>query len=316
MEELILPRALESAERILVAGAGGGFDVYAGLPIYERLRRLGKQVWLANLSFTNVAGTDAKQLGRALWAVDPTSAGSDAYFPERVLARFLAARGDRSTVYAFDKTGVAPIREAYDQIVAMHDIDAIVLVDGGTDILMRGDEAELGTPTEDATSLAAVSSLTTPVATRMVMCVGFGIDAYHGVCHSHWLDNVAALTHDGGFLGAIALRREMPEAQLYLDAVDASEVATPSRPSIVNGSIASAIVGKFGDRHRSERTRSSTLFINPLMTLLWAFDLDAVARHNLYLHALANTETEWDVQMLIQAFHQRATKRPRVPFPH
>ena len=49
-----MPRALESAERILVAGAGGGFDVYAGLPIYERLRRLGKQVWLANLSFTAV----------------------------------------------------------------------------------------------------------------------------------------------------------------------------------------------------------------------------------------------------------------------
>ncbi len=107
-----MPRALEDAERILVAGAGGGFDVFAGVPVYERLRRLRKEVWLANLSFTYLGGTEAKHLGGALWAVDASTSGGDAYFPERALARFLAARGDPSTVYAFDKTGVAPVREA------------------------------------------------------------------------------------------------------------------------------------------------------------------------------------------------------------
>jgi len=54
MDELRLPASLERSRRVLVAGAGGGFDVYAGLPIYERLRRLGKQVFLANLTFTNL----------------------------------------------------------------------------------------------------------------------------------------------------------------------------------------------------------------------------------------------------------------------
>jgi hypothetical protein len=315
VDELRLPRALESAERILVAGAGGGFDVFAGLPVYERLRRLGKQVWLGNLSFTYLGGTEAKHLGGALWGVDASTSGGDAYFPERALARFLSARGDPSTIYAFDKTGVAPIREAYERLVEMHAIDTVVLVDGGTDILLRGDEAGLGTPSEDATSLAAVSSLAS-VPTKIVMCVGFGIDAFHGVCHAHWLENVAALTRAGAFLGAIALRREMPEVQMYLDAVDAGDAATPTRPSIVNGSVASAVAGHFGDHHRSDRTRSSTLFINPLMTLLWAFDLDAVARQNLYLRALADTESIWDVQTLIDEFHRRVAKRARMPFPH
>ncbi|MFF7988525.1 hypothetical protein ACFZDG_01885 [Kitasatospora xanthocidica] len=36
---------------------------------------------------------------------------------------------------------------------------AVLLVDGGTDILMRGDEAGLGTPEEDMASLAAVAGL-------------------------------------------------------------------------------------------------------------------------------------------------------------
>ena len=52
MDPLRLPSILENCSPILVAGAGGGFDVYAGLPVYERLRSLGKDVFQANMSFT------------------------------------------------------------------------------------------------------------------------------------------------------------------------------------------------------------------------------------------------------------------------
>ncbi|GAA2431002.1 hypothetical protein GCM10010433_34350 [Streptomyces pulveraceus] len=47
---------LESAERVLVAGAGGGFDVYAGLPLALSLIHQGKHVHLANLSFSALEG--------------------------------------------------------------------------------------------------------------------------------------------------------------------------------------------------------------------------------------------------------------------
>lgn len=314
MDDLRLPAALERSERVLVAGAGGGFDVYAGLPIYERLRRLGKQVFLASLSFTYLGGTNARRVMPALYAVDAETTGEDGYFPERTLARFLARRGEGIMVHAFEKVGVGPVREAYAHLVRTLDLDAIVLVDGGTDILLRGDEANLGTPEEDMTSLAAVAALDVP--TRLVTCVGFGVDAFHGVCHANWLENAAALTADGGFLGATALLARMPEVRLYLDAVSDAEAATPGRPSIVNGSVASAIEGRFGDHHRGRRTRGSQLFISPLMSLLWAFDLPAVARQNLYLDRLATTETVWDVRMAIEAFHGGLRVRPREPIPH
>src|SRR5262249_36666637 len=100
------------------------------------------------------------------------------------------------------------------------------------------DEAGLGTPDEDMTSLAAVSRLSVPQA--LVMCLGFGIDSYHGVCHAHFLENVAALTRGGGFLGAFSLLPEIPEAQAFLSAVACAQARTPDRPSIVNGSIAAA----------------------------------------------------------------------------
>lgn len=164
------------------------------------------------------------------------------------------------------------------------------------------------------TSLAAVSALDVP--TRIVLCVGFGVDAYHGVCHANWLENVAALAADSAFLGSTALLKSMPEVRVYLDAVNAAELATSRQPSIVNGSIASAIEGRFGDYHRNERTRSSTLFINPLMSLLWAFDLAAVARRNLYLERLEGTETIWDVHLAIEGFRETVRQRPQMPIPH
>lgn len=316
MDQLVLPRALAKAERVLVAGAGGGYDVYAGLPLYFALRRAGKAAFLANLTFTYLGGTDATLLTPALAVIEPGTAGGDAYFPERALARFLAGRGEPDPqVYAIDKTGLEPVREAYALLVERHAIDAIALVDGGTDILMRGDEAGLGTPAEDMVSLGAVAALE-GVASKLLFCVGFGVDAFHGVCHAHFLENVAALSAEGTFLGGMALTREMPEGRAYLDAVAHAEAETPGHPSIVNGSIASALEGHFGDHHRTERTRSSELFINPLMCFLWAFELPAVARRSLYLHHLRGTRSIWDVQRVIEGFRRGLATRPRRMIPH
>ncbi|MGW6575679.1 hypothetical protein ACWGAN_26430 [Streptomyces sp. NPDC054945] len=51
---------LADAESILVTGAGGGFGVYAGLPLALSLMHRGKRVQLANLSFSMLAGLPAE----------------------------------------------------------------------------------------------------------------------------------------------------------------------------------------------------------------------------------------------------------------
>ena len=43
---------LANSENILIAGAGGGQDILAGLPLFFTLRDLGKTVHLANFSFS------------------------------------------------------------------------------------------------------------------------------------------------------------------------------------------------------------------------------------------------------------------------
>jgi hypothetical protein len=306
---------LSSASSVLIAGAGGGFDVYAGLPLAFALRALGKQVHFANLSFSELERLDLDDwVAPDVAAVGPDSAGSDDYFPERTLARWLREQGLPSTVYAFPRTGVAPLAVAYQALVDHLSVDAVVLVDGGTDILMRGDEAGIGTPEEDMTSLAAVAMLTR--VQRLVVCLGFGIDAYHGVCHTHVLENLAALDRAGGYLGALSIPSASAEARAYLDAVAHAQTATPLRPSIVQGQIAAALRGEFGDVAFTSRTAGSELFVNPLMSLYFTVDLPTLADSVGYLDHLRDTRTMVEVALVIEGYRDEVVRRARHAFPH
>jgi hypothetical protein len=183
MSELRLPSALENSQCVLVAGAGGGFDVYAGLPIYERLRSLGKKVFLANLSFVCLGDTNAQSLTQALYAVEPTTTGADVFSRAHLGAVSFSPWGECQG-FAFEKMGVRPVREGYTHLVQSLNLDAIVL----RDPLHRHAEGcrchpSTSTPAEDMTSLAAVAAINVP--TRIVACVRFGVDAYHGVCHAN-----------------------------------------------------------------------------------------------------------------------------------
>lgn len=302
--------ALQDARGVLVAGAGGGFDVYAGLPLYFALRDAGTPAHLASLSFTKL-----DRIGLDSWlepdvaAVVAATSGPRDYFPERTLATWLA-----TTVYAFPRLGVQPLRAAYRVLVEHLGVDTVVLVDGGTDILLRGDESGLGTPEEDMTSLAAVAGL--DLRTKLVTSLGFGVDAHFGVNHSEVLENLAALDRDGAYLGALSIPSGSREAELYRQAVEDSHAATPKRPSIVNGQIAAALRGDFGDVQFTKRTAGSRLFVNPLMAVYFTVELDALARHNLYLDRLEDTRTPREVALRIEAFRETVTRRVARAFPH
>jgi hypothetical protein len=110
--------ALAPARSILIAGAGGGFDVYAGLPLALALWHTGVQVHLANLSFSQLELVDTDTWATEnVAAVTPQTASPDWYFPERTLARWLAAHDLPPTVYAFPPLGVQPLRAAYRYLI-------------------------------------------------------------------------------------------------------------------------------------------------------------------------------------------------------
>jgi len=289
---------LSKARSVLLAGAGGGFDVFAAIPLFLALRGQGVEVHLCSMSFTALTRVEVDWVAPGVARIDADSP-SLPYFPERTLARWLRDRGIETSIYCFPCEGMEPARAAYAHLAATHRADAVVVVDGGSDALLRGDEFGLGTPVEDIVSVGAADSTGLPL--RMLVSVGFGVDFFHGVCHAQVLRAIADLARVGGYWGAIGLVRGQPEVEAYLDLVD-HLLRDAGGSSIVSASIADAIKGHFGDHHSTSRTAGSTLFINPLMGICWFFDLAAVARRVLYLDRIRDTGTWADVRRRIDRF--------------
>lgn len=305
---------IDSAQNILIAGAGGGYDIFCGLPLFFGLTNLGKNVHLANLSFATLPdGMD--RISESLVKVTFSSPSPSTYFPELHLSRWFKERqGENVPIYCFERTGLVPLVGAYRHLADLLAIDTVILIDGGTDSLLRGDEEGLGTPEEDAISIIAVSELN--VQKKFLACLGFGVDHFHGVSHAHFLQAVAELTKTGAFLGMFSLTKEMPEVEKYRAAADYVFKALPGAESIVSSSILSAISGEFGDFHTTSRTEGVELWINPLMSVYWSFQLSQVSERILYREHLKVTKNFEEVRCAIRDFRaQLSFLRPAQHIP-
>jgi Protein of unknown function (DUF1152) len=209
-----------SIRTVLLCGCGGGFDFVHSLALYPELVRLGKAVVLGSYSFGDPRriGGDApvvfEEAGAVVKRVTAASVPDPYYGPEVHACSFLDGRYPGSSphsAYAYYARAftVPLLRRLYGQLVREHAVDAAVLVDGGSDSLMAGDEEGLGDPIEDAVSVAAVASLG-GLRLKALISVGLGADRYNQVSDAASLRAVAELTRAGGFLGALGLEPDGP----------------------------------------------------------------------------------------------------------
>lgn len=311
---------LADSQSILIAGAGGGFDVFAGLPIYFTLKDMGKTVHLANFSFTDfplaeIVGT-LDVVIETLLAGAVGKLGRDIfYYPEGYLAQWFAEQGEDVPVWMFARMGVVPLRKCYETLVEKLNLDAIILVDGGVDSLMRGNEEGMGTILEDSISLAAVEGLDVPV--KLLASIGFGTEVEEAVCHYHALDNMAALIKMGAFRGSCALAPQMWAFQQYERACRYVWEQPNHSKSHISTRIIPAANGEFGGHQMYPDDGHYGGFISPLMALYWFFDATAVAQRNLIIDLIRETLTADDArQILMRYWVNTPVKRRRQTIPY
>jgi hypothetical protein len=279
-----------NCKNLLIAGMGGGFDLFCGLPIYFELQKRGQTVHLANFSFSDVVGfSGGTRLTPTLVGVDADYDRFAIYFPEVYLAKwFKETRNEDVTIWTFEKTGTRPLLKNYQTLIEHLEIDGILLIDGGVDSLVRGDEEETATLIEDAISLHVVNELN-EIPVRLLGCIGFGVERH--LTYAQILENIADLTKAGGYLGSCSLIPQMPAYQLYEEAVLYVQGQPTQDSSVINSSIISSVRGEYGNHHLTKKTRGSRLKISPLMGQYWFFELSAVAEQNLYLPQIRDTHT-------------------------
>lgn len=315
---------LEGSRRILLAGCDGGFDVFGALPLYFALKAEGREVHLASLSFSfpDLAlpilslqpGWRERILTPNLVLVDADTPEFAPYFPELFLSRWFRSRGEEVPLWCFPVSAARPLAASYRVLVERLGLDAVVLVDGGSDSLMRGDEEDLGTSSEDVASLVAVDSLDLPV--KLLACIGFWADWFHGISHGRALEATAELAAAGGYLGLFSLLDTMPEARLYREDCAYVFERMPGNESIANTSILSALEGRFGNWQTLERTKKGRLWISPLMSAYWCYRLSAVTGRMAYPRdRLAETIGIMDLARVIIETNRSGPRRPRVEIP-
>jgi hypothetical protein len=310
---------LSASQDVLIAGAGGGFDVFIGLPLYFTLRALGKAVHLANYTFCDMSIVNRISEPEVL--VDNLVVGARGdirhpfYFPEGYLAQwFKEVRDETATVWMFANTGVAPLTRAYERLARHLGIDAVILVDGGVDSLMRGDEERPGSLIEDTISLAAIEPLDIPV--KILACLGFGTEVEERLGHHHALENMAALASEGAFWGSCALTAQMEAFQLF-EAAARYVWEQPHHPvSHISTRIIPAVHGEFGNHHMYEDNSRENLYISPLMSLYWFFDANAVVRRSLLADVLRPTDTKQEARKNFVATRQEWRIRPHRAIPY
>lgn len=237
---------LDGCRSILIAGMGGGFDVFCGLPIFLELEQRGYDVHLANLSFSDIAGlNDGEQLTDTLTGVSYDMQGAFDYFPEYYLSQwFYDERNEEVTIWCFEKTGARPLIKNYAVLVEHLGVDAVILVDGGVDSLMCGDEPEPGTMFEDTLSLLAVNELK-HIPVRLIACVGLGIEPEVG--YEHLFENIAVATQLDAFKGSCSLLKTMSSYQQFEEAVLYTFDQQPEFASVICSSLISAVRGAYGN---------------------------------------------------------------------
>jgi hypothetical protein len=311
MLDIPITEALGHSRRILLLGAGGGYDVLGAIPLFVALRAKGKQVHLGGVSFTSLAslpGCSPEPQHPCLFPVRGEQAAQDAYCPEAWLARWLQDRQAYSEpLWGIAKTGVRPLRAALAHLVERLALDAIVLVDGGIDLILRGDETSIGTPAEDLASLQAVRGL--PGISTFVMCLGFGAELREGIPHAQALERVAELERAGGYLGAVSLSRHSASGSSYLEAVAFVRTGQQDqRGSHIHRVVQSAMEGRFG-------AEGPDVWFSPLASLCWFFYLDKVANSHLFARNLEGTESIWDVTAVVRGCRKGLAVRERTAIP-
>eukprot|EP01127_Copromyxa_protea_P017470 TRINITY_DN531_c0_g1_i2.p1 TRINITY_DN531_c0_g1~~TRINITY_DN531_c0_g1_i2.p1 ORF type:complete len:347 (-),score=44.36 TRINITY_DN531_c0_g1_i2:236-1276(-) len=278
---------------------GGGFDFVHGMLLYPELMKLGKKVVYGSFSFGspyNIQGAEIvweeKGLRGPICAkkVYATSTGTDNYCPEVRICSFLDKKYPETSphfVYAYYARAfsVQSLTRLYKQFIQEHDIDTIVVIDGGSDSLMKGDESGLGDPIEDCVSVTTASLLSAAdgIRHKLLLSVGFGMDRFNNVSDNDSLRAVAEITALGGFLGSVSIEPSSPCFKFYKECIDHIYEGQSFRSVMASGLVA-AIEGDFGysvPDSCKERVRTNNLYLWPMMAMMWAFDPEVVAKRSL-----------------------------------
>ena len=297
-------------EVTIIAGCGGGYDLFCGLSFYHELFNKHNQnnIILINYSFTEKEiinnSHNCKKLIDKCYVIDHTQINDQKYdyFPEHYLSKCL----NKKIYMLIDYPTINQIIDSYKSIIAdsIGDINLIdqlniYLVDGGSDSLMTGKEKELGTPVEDIMHMKAVHELKlNNLNINKYLCIlGANVDVGHLILVNDINDRIKHLENKC-LISKKILQKGNDDTKFYIDIF---EKCNP-RNSIVNSLIIASILGHRGyytPEHLKTRFTDSIVDLSEMTCTFYIFDLNGVIEENIYYQQIDNNMNENEVDIII-----------------
>jgi len=261
----MLPRNLRSARSALVVGIGGGGDIVSSIPIRNYLRRQGLRVVLGSTTWERYV-VDPEPGARRLDEImnierlSETSALASGDTVSKKGVRFTASIVSeqlKERVLLLDPNlGVRGLVDGLLSAAKKLELDAVVGVDGGGDVLSSGSERNVRSLLLDSMMLSAIVGLGMPSLLAVIGCCTDG-----ELTLEEFLLQLSKVAKFGGIQGAEAV---MPEDARMMEEI------VPKTQSEVSRLILAAWRGESG-RFRI-RGGSREAEVTPLAKIMFFID--------------------------------------------
>jgi hypothetical protein len=285
---------------VIISGCGGGYDVFGGIPLYLENKNLNLDVLLINLSFTqekHLKNVNAKKLCNNFYVINANNIQNNInfYFPEYYLSKQLCC-----DVYIIlvDST-IQEIHDSYKYLLESHNVKKIYLVDGGCDVLLRGDEFGLATPVEDMMHFYAINM--TNIKEKYICAIGLNVDVGEDVLESELVDRLDYLDKKKIIINKQIWNLNDDKIKRYFDMVKESAPQNTVVQSLICASLQNK-TGYYLPQHLKLKIRKSRVNLSDLTKTFITCNFNKLYNDNLYIQNLTPEDTRDLVDAKIEYF--------------
>lgn len=288
---------MSSSKRTLVVAGGGGGDALAALMVARTLGLAPSEVAYATIVWERTIYDPSPgprgpgdfatitPVGAHNHAIDGTSALKD---PAVTFIPRLADTFGVSYYLMNIRRGATHVRDQVRELHALHDFEEILVVDVGGDILARGDEDTLRSPTADGLALAGMYDA--PVDVHVAVA-GFGLDGE--LTEAHMAEIEAELPLDTDYAPPQPITNAT--ASNFMSAFE-------WLPSEVSGMTCAAALGYRGTAEiRSSGMKVDLTDESPLVR---TYPFEAVWQRNEIAQACRDTTSLDETEAIVRSFGQ------------
>ena len=290
---------------ILLAGCGGGYDIYCGIPQYFKYMKEKKNVLLLNLSFTSSKLLEDLVKKKQIYKPNPnyyiinfkniTDNINNNYFPEYYLSKEL-----KCDIYIIDsESTINQIKDAYNHIIKYKNIYKIHLIDGGCDSLLSGKESHLATPTEDMIHMRAIMDIN--VDSKIISCVGMTCDC-NQLPKEEFIERLNELNDI--LINTNVWNLKDTNIQKYYNIFYKCQ----PRRSIVNSLICARLDGYSGyyvPSHLKDRIVKNNVYLDDYMITYNTYDFNELVKRILYIEELDMNANNDNINNFILSFQKK-----------